>query len=73
MTTVSEQELDRIYAFAIQLGKDAGAMLQEVANARIGGRARTNSVEKASAVDIVTETDEGTWVVYGLAISRHVS
>jgi hypothetical protein len=51
-------ELDDIYTFAIQLGKDAGAMLQTAANARIAGKARLKSVEKASAVDIVTETDE---------------
>jgi myo-inositol-1(or 4)-monophosphatase len=63
MATINEQELDKIYAFAIQLGKDAGTMLQQAANARIAGRARTNSIEKASAVDIVTETDEGMWMI----------
>ena len=53
------EQLDEIYAFAVQLGKDAGAMLQQAANLRITGKARSKSVEKASAVDIVTETDEG--------------
>ena len=60
MTSITEQELDELHAFALQLGKDAGAMLQQAANERIAGRVRTKSVEKASAVDIVTETDEGT-------------
>jgi len=59
MSALSKKELHELYAFAVQLGKDAGAMLQQAANERIAGRARTKSVEKASSVDIVTETDEG--------------
>ena len=59
MASLSQDQLDELYAFALQLGKDAGALLQQAANERIAGRARTKSVEKASAVDIVTETDEG--------------
>jgi myo-inositol-1(or 4)-monophosphatase len=63
MSSSTEEELDKIHAFAIQLGKDAGAMLQTAANARIAGKLRSKSVEKASAVDIVTDTDEGKWRV----------
>ncbi|KAK6433174.1 hypothetical protein LTR95_010646 [Oleoguttula sp. CCFEE 5521] len=49
--------LDEIYHFAVQLGKDAGGMLLSAANARIDGTAHTISTEKESAVDIVTQTD----------------
>ena len=55
---ISADEMDRIYAFAIQLGKDAGQMLLEAAEARYEGP-REDHVEKESAVDIVTKTDEG--------------
>lgn len=55
---ISIEELDRIYAFAVQLGKDAGQMLLEAAEARYNGPAQTH-IEKDSAVDIVTQTDEG--------------
>ncbi|KKY31358.1 putative inositol monophosphatase [Diaporthe ampelina] len=55
----SEKELDEIYAFAIQLGKDAGQMLMDAAKLRMagGGGAAHESVEKENAVDIVTKTD----------------
>ncbi|OQO10848.1 Protein qutG [Cryoendolithus antarcticus] len=51
-------DLDEIYRFAIQLGKDAGEMLLSAANARISGTAYAVSTEKESAVDLVTQTDE---------------
>lgn len=62
-TQISTQELDEIYAFAVQLGKDAGQMLMTAAESRFGdenapGREQ-QSVEKDSSVDIVTQTDEG--------------
>lgn len=57
-----EVDLDAVYAFAVQLGRDAGAMLMKAAQARFdgagGGGGRFE--EKESAVDIVTKTDEGT-------------
>lgn len=61
MVEMSEDQLAEIYAFAVQLGKDAGKMLMDAVRARIGdersGEMRTE--EKENAVDIVTKTDEG--------------
>ncbi|KAK2598221.1 hypothetical protein N8I77_011647 [Diaporthe amygdali] len=55
---ISEKELDEIYAFAVQLGKDAGKMLMDAAKLRMAsGGAAHESVEKENAVDIVTKTD----------------
>lgn len=57
---ISEKELDEIYTFAIQLGKDAGKMLMDAAKLRMAsGGAAHESVEKENAVDIVTKTDTG--------------
>lgn len=58
-------DLGAIYAFAVQLGKDAGDMLMKAAQARFdggsgGGGGGGGFEEKESAVDIVTKTDEGT-------------
>ncbi|KAJ2896001.1 hypothetical protein MKZ38_005973 [Zalerion maritima] len=58
------QELDELYKFAVQLGKDAGDKLMEDAKARWGGGSGSNNHsqqemrEKENAVDIVTKTDE---------------
>jgi hypothetical protein len=63
MTTLSQQELDGIYAFAVDLGKRAGQMLTDAAQIRIDGGSATleqkEHVQKENAVDLVTETDEG--------------
>jgi len=62
MSQLSHTELDEIYAFAVQLCKDAGQMLLEVAELRYADD-RTEElghVEKDSSVDLVTQTDEGT-------------
>lgn len=61
MSTLGDEELEDIYAFAIQLGKDAGKLLLEAANLRMqgDGRKEQTSIEKASSVDLVTQTDEG--------------
>ncbi|KAK3391522.1 protein qutG [Sordaria brevicollis] len=63
--TITEAELDGIYAFAVQLGKDAGHLLMEAARSRFSSTKATNEkstipefTEKDSAVDIVTQTDE---------------
>ncbi|KAL2179388.1 inositol monophosphatase [Thermothelomyces heterothallicus CBS 202.75] len=56
--TFTEQELDDIYAFAVQLGKDAGKLLLEAARSRWNGESTPEAVEKDSSVDIVTKTDE---------------
>lgn len=59
--TFTERELDEIYAFAVQLGKDAGKLLLEAAQSRFNGSGQGAQAfeEKDSAVDIVTKTDEG--------------
>jgi myo-inositol-1(or 4)-monophosphatase len=61
MHSFTPTELDEIYAFAVQLGKDAGALLQRAVNLRINGHGNQKpaAAVKASEVDIVTETDEG--------------
>lgn len=61
MSEISEQELGKIYAFALQLGKEAGNMLMAAARSTFSGEAqeRQTYTEKDSAVDIVTKTDEG--------------
>jgi|TARA_R110002003_G_scaffold54_5_gene4691 myo-inositol-1(or 4)-monophosphatase len=62
MTTISREELDGIYAFAVELGKQAGDMLMDAAQIRMdGGNASAEQkehVQKENAVDLVTETDE---------------
>ncbi|KAK3690127.1 inositol monophosphatase [Podospora appendiculata] len=56
---MTDKELDGIYAFAVQLGKDAGKMLLDAARLRFsGGQPAQEFVEKDNAVDIVTKTDE---------------
>lgn len=62
--------LDEVYDFAIQLGKDAGHMLSEAAQLRFGGGPQTKHLEKESAVDIVTQTDEGQYVQSGKRLFR---
>jgi myo-inositol-1(or 4)-monophosphatase len=63
MTTLSQEELDGIYAFAVELGKRAGQMLTDAAQIRIDGGNATSEqeehIQKENAVDLVTETDEG--------------
>jgi myo-inositol-1(or 4)-monophosphatase len=63
MASLSQEELDDLYAFAVDLGKRAGQMLTDAAQIRIdGGSAASDQkehVQKENAVDLVTETDEG--------------
>ena len=58
---LGENELSEIHAFALQLAKDAGALLMKAVNGRIApGRQGAGVPEiqlKDSSVDIVTETD----------------
>ncbi|KAF4434338.1 QA-X [Fusarium acutatum] len=58
---MEQHELNDIYAFAVQLGKDAGDMLMAAAQRRIDGSGQSSSavsyVEKENSVDIVTKTD----------------
>lgn len=73
-TILTETELDEIHSFAIQLAKEAGQKLLDAVDARLGrastitgtgtgggggGGGAVGHVEKESAVDLVTETDEG--------------
>ncbi|CAJ2499641.1 Uu.00g024940.m01.CDS01 [Anthostomella pinea] len=60
MVDLTEQELGDVYAFAVQLGKDAGNMLMDFARARWGdkGVGEQSFSEKDNAVDIVTKADE---------------
>jgi len=67
MTPIPSHELQEIYAFAIELGKEAGRMLMAAAQMRMGDAAtglRQEHVQKENAVDLVTETDEGTSLDY---------
>lgn len=61
MDNSSAVDLDEIYAFAVELGKDAGMMLLDAAKLRMSGSSKPeqkNHVQKENAVDLVTETDE---------------
>ena len=57
-----DEQLDEIYAFAVQLGKSAGDRLLSFTQARIAGSCAScvAVAEKDSSVDIVTEADTGT-------------
>ncbi|SMQ47228.1 unnamed protein product [Zymoseptoria tritici ST99CH_3D7] len=55
---ISDAELDEIHAFAVQLAKDAGQMLLDAVDARMGKNGQATHEEKESAVDLVTQTDE---------------
>jgi myo-inositol-1(or 4)-monophosphatase len=61
MSVFPREDLDEIYGFAVQLGKDAGKMLMDAAKLRMGGgtKEQKEHVEKENAVDLVTEIDEG--------------
>jgi myo-inositol-1(or 4)-monophosphatase len=63
MEEISREELDEIYVFAVELGKQAGKMLMDAAQLRISGgggttREEQEHIQKENAVDLVTETDE---------------
>ncbi|RDH29517.1 inositol monophosphatase [Aspergillus welwitschiae] len=55
---LSQEQLDQIYAFAVDLGRKAGQLLMESVEKRIGDGVSQAVEEKDSAVDIVTQTDE---------------
>lgn len=59
MPSPNPVDLDDIYKFALQLGKDAGKMLDDGWRARCNSGVQASHTEKDSAVDIVTQTDEG--------------
>lgn len=57
----TQDQLDEIYAFAIDLGRKAGDLLLERIDKQISSDGETAYAytEKDNAVDIVTQTDEG--------------
>lgn len=63
MAELSDSQLEEVYSFAVQLGKDAGDMLMLAARRRFDGQGETSAsvsyVEKDNSVDIVTATDNG--------------
>lgn len=60
MASARDIDLDEVYQFAVQLGKDAGSLLQKAAESRLSSDSvQAAHVEKENAVDIVTQTDEG--------------
>ncbi len=66
--TMSEAELQELYTFALDLGRRAGRILIDGVERRCGdaaGRDREGhgmvQKEKMNAVDIVTQTDLGTY------------
>lgn len=66
---ISDEQISEIYPFAVQLGKDAGAILLKRLSERRrdaadddGGQEALEELvmeEKLNAVDIVTKTDNG--------------
>lgn len=58
-TQFSQEELDEIYTFAVDLGWKAGQLLLDSIDRRIDGAGEQSYEEKDNAVDIVTQTDEG--------------
>lgn len=54
---IAPSQLTEIYAFAVQLGKDAGAILLSGLEKRRSGEDVSETVDKLNAVDIVTATD----------------
>ena len=59
---ISPDELEDIYHFAIELGKSAGKILIEgIEKRRVDvDNGSSQDAEKLNAVDIVTQTDNGT-------------
>ena len=64
MADSSSLNLDEVYEFAVELGKEAGAMLMKAAEARFGGLSESSHTEKDNAVDLVTQTDIGEWKMF---------
>jgi len=67
----SELDLDSIYTFALQLGKDAGRLLLEAAQRRMSGADQLVEEEKLNSVDIVTKTDEGEWFFVSIVMLEY--
>ena len=63
MAPPPDLDLDEIYAFALELGSQAGAMLDDAWRSRCSEGRQEDQLDKDSAVDIVTQTDIGEWMV----------
>lgn len=66
MQQIPADELDKIYAFAITLAKQAGQLLLDGIEQRRRDIEEDNEdgpLEKVNAVDLVTQTDNGLWPV----------
>lgn len=59
MASSADVDLNEVYSFALDLGKTAGKILDDGWRARCSGGGSDKTIEKDSAVDIVTQTDEG--------------
>ncbi|PLB43739.1 inositol monophosphatase [Aspergillus steynii IBT 23096] len=66
---LTQEQLDEIYAFAVDLGRKAGQLLLDSIERRIGGGDQSIE-EKDSAVDIVTQTDEDVEVFIRKALEQ---
>ncbi|GES59069.1 inositol monophosphatase [Aspergillus terreus] len=67
---LTQQQLDEIYAFAVDLGRKAGQLLLESIERRMDGEQSREADEKENAVDIVTQTDEDVETFIKTAIQR---
>ncbi|KAF5864454.1 hypothetical protein ETB97_007557 [Aspergillus alliaceus] len=56
---LDQEQLDEIYSFSVDLSRKAGQLLLESIEKRIEGEGSQSEEEKENAVDIVTQTDEG--------------
>ena len=69
--TIPPSELASIYTFAIQLGKDSGAILLQGLERRRSGEDTSSTTDKLNAVDIVTATDNEVEDFIHSAIKTH--
>ncbi|KAF9889744.1 hypothetical protein FE257_007050 [Aspergillus nanangensis] len=67
---LTQQQLDDIYAFAVDLGRRAGQLLMESIEKRMDGEEQQTVEEKENAVDIVTQTDEDVEIFIKTAIQN---
>lgn len=68
MSDPGDVDLDEVYGLALRLAKEAGQMLTTAMNARCNGNLANNHVEKESAVDLVTQADEGQCVSVAISL-----
>jgi myo-inositol-1(or 4)-monophosphatase len=69
--SIPPTELSSIYQFAIQLGKDSGAILLRALESRRSGETPASTTDKLNAVDIITATDNEVEEFIHTAIKTH--